>query len=218
MSATRLLVLGVARVYGRAHGYLVRNELVSWGAEEWANIKWGSIYHALKQMAKEGMFEVTNGPNWRVDYTITPKGDAEFERLLRDALRQPGHRRDLVTAGLAFITALPRAEAITLLEERLKGLQKELDTVTPHLDDPTTAPDTGLDHVAELFGLWAHSVNGSIDWTRSLIDRLAAGNYVMADDDPKAFGTLRSRVSPAQDGPSNHHKWHPPPPSDGAGS
>ena len=101
MSATRLLVRGVARVY------LVRGELASWGAEKWANIK----------MSKGGLLAASQGPNWRVDDTITDKGDSEFERLLRDALRQPGHRRDLVTAALAFITALPRAEAIALRRE-----------------------------------------------------------------------------------------------------
>ena len=200
MSATRLLVLGVVRVYGCAHGYLVRGELVSWGAEKWANIKWGSIYHALKQMTKDGLVEASNGPNWRVDYTITDAGDAEFERLLRDALRQPGHRRDLVTAGLAFVTALPRAEAVALLEERLEGLEAELAEVTPHLDRPD-AETLAFDHVSELFGLWAHSVRGSVEWTRGLIERLASGAYVMADDDASAFGTLRCRRSPAPAGP-----------------
>ncbi|MQA06565.1 MAG: PadR family transcriptional regulator [Streptosporangiales bacterium] len=205
MSATRLLVLGVVRVYGCAHGYLVRNDLVSWGAEEWANVKWGSIYHALRQMAKEGLLEASDGPNWRVDYTITDQGEATFERLLRDALREPSTRRDLLTAGLAFITALPRAEAVTLLEERLKGLQDEVDAAA-HLDTAAGAGD-GPSHLPELFGLWAHSVNSSIEWTSGLIDRLTAGEYVMADDDPKAFGTLRSRTSPARTGPIR--QWCP---------
>ncbi len=38
MSATRLLVLGVVRMYGQAHGYRVGRELMSWGVEEWANV------------------------------------------------------------------------------------------------------------------------------------------------------------------------------------
>ena len=47
MSATRLLVLGVVRMFGRAHGYQVRRELLTWSADEWANVQPGSIYHAL---------------------------------------------------------------------------------------------------------------------------------------------------------------------------
>lgn len=55
MSAIRLLVLGAVRMHGRAHGYQVRNDLEYWGAHEWSNAKPGSIYHALKQMAKQGL-------------------------------------------------------------------------------------------------------------------------------------------------------------------
>lgn len=55
MSAIRLLVLGAVRQHGRAHGYQVRNDLEYWGAHEWSNAKPGSIYHALKQMAKQGL-------------------------------------------------------------------------------------------------------------------------------------------------------------------
>lgn len=55
MSVIRLLVLGAVRQHGRAHGYQVRNDLEYWGAHEWSNAKPGSIYHALKQMAKQGL-------------------------------------------------------------------------------------------------------------------------------------------------------------------
>lgn len=54
MSAIRLLVLGAVRQHGRAHGYQIRNDLEFWGAHEWSNAKPGSIYHALKQLAKQG--------------------------------------------------------------------------------------------------------------------------------------------------------------------
>ena len=55
MSTIRLLVLGAVRQHGRAHGYQVRNDLEYWGAHEWSNAKPGSIYHALKQLAKQGL-------------------------------------------------------------------------------------------------------------------------------------------------------------------
>ncbi|SCD43421.1 Transcriptional regulator PadR-like family protein, partial [Streptomyces sp. di50b] len=55
MSVIRLLVLGAVRQHGRAHGYQVRNDLEYWGAHEWSDAKPGSIHHALKQMAKQGL-------------------------------------------------------------------------------------------------------------------------------------------------------------------
>ncbi|WP_170166607.1 PadR family transcriptional regulator [Lentzea atacamensis] len=55
MSATRMLVLGVVKLVGEAHGYVVRRELKSWSADSWANVQPGSIYHALKSLAKDGL-------------------------------------------------------------------------------------------------------------------------------------------------------------------
>ncbi|MFB7756570.1 PadR family transcriptional regulator, partial [Streptomyces sp. NPDC056121] len=89
MSAIRLLVLGAVRQHGRAHGYQVRNDLEYWGAHEWSNAKPGSIYHALKQMAKQGFLVAheiapsTAGGPPRTEYEITDKGTEEFLTLLR---------------------------------------------------------------------------------------------------------------------------------------
>jgi len=56
-STTRLLVLGVVRIFQPVHGYDVRRELVSWHVEEWAQLAPGSIYSQLKTLAKEGLVE-----------------------------------------------------------------------------------------------------------------------------------------------------------------
>ncbi|CAM3963063.1 PadR family transcriptional regulator [Nocardiopsis rhodophaea] len=182
MSATRLLVLGVVRVHGTAHGYLVRSELLTWGADAWANIRWGSIYHALRQLAKEGLLTAAEVPDWpgRTDYALTEAGDAEFLRLLRGALRESADRPDLLGAGVAFLPALPRAEAVALLTERLRGLEAG----RAEVDDTLHCPGTGglPLHVRELFSLWMTSITGGIEWTRDLITRLENGEYVMAGE------------------------------------
>ena len=81
MSATRLLVLGVVRGYGRVHGYRVGADLLSWGAGEWANVKWGSIYHALRQATRGGLLHDHDDVPGRTDYELTERGEAEFGRL-----------------------------------------------------------------------------------------------------------------------------------------
>ncbi|WUI02313.1 PadR family transcriptional regulator [Spirillospora sp. NBC_00431] len=183
MSATRLLVLGGVRRFGRAHGYEVRRELISWGSDEWAHVNPGSIYHALRQLAKEGMLrahdveESDAGPP-HTDYELTDAGRAEFLRLLRCALATVDVRHpEMLTAGLGFLTELPRAEAVRLLRERLDGLAGWRSSVAPHLD--AQDPD---DHLRELPGWWLHSADSAADWTRRLIGRLESGAYVMADD------------------------------------
>ncbi|WP_030106957.1 PadR family transcriptional regulator [Actinoalloteichus caeruleus] len=181
MSATRLLVLGVVRQCGTAHGYRVRAELVAWGAEEWANIKWGSLYHALRQFAKEGLMIATPAKDTpgRTDYSLTTSGETEFHRLLRDALRRPEHRPDTLGAALALLPALTREEAITLLTERLRTLETER-TEKAKLAELGTAP--GTEHLRELPRLWEHTARGGIEWTQGLLHRLRSGTYAMTND------------------------------------
>ncbi|MFD0560229.1 PadR family transcriptional regulator [Stackebrandtia endophytica] len=196
MSATRLLVLGAVRIHGTAHGYLVQHEFLSWGAHEWANVKWGSIYHALKQMTKQGLLtqRETDDGSWRVDYTITPKGDTEFLKLMRAALSHPEHRPDALAAALAFFTALPRAEVIDLLRRRITALEEERADKEHHA---RKIAKESPEHISELFGLWVTTADNGIEWTRGLIERLTAGEYTMVDDDPRAFGTPGSGKRPA---------------------
>ncbi|MEU3948630.1 PadR family transcriptional regulator [Streptomyces sp. NPDC029526] len=184
MSATRLLVLGVVRMHGRAHGYLVRSELVSWGADEWAHIKFGSIYHALRQLAKDGLLKATEIPDWpgRVDYELQPSGEEEFHRLLRDALRQGGNRPDVLGAALVLLPALGRAEAIALLRERVASLSASQEELVAKVD-ASAGERPQRAHIRELLGLWEHGAVSQVAWTEALIGRLEAGAYVMAGEE-----------------------------------
>ncbi|MET0135118.1 MAG: PadR family transcriptional regulator [Kibdelosporangium sp.] len=178
MSATRLLVLGVVRGYGRAHGYLIGNDLLAWGADRWANVKWGSIYHALKQLTKTGHLteDWTSVPG-RTEYELTEQGEQEFQRLLRNAIRHPEPRPDTLGAGLALFPALSRADAIGLLEERLAALEAGRDEANAQLRRPQ-----GHQHMAELYTLFEQSAESGADWTRGLLARLRAGAYPMAGE------------------------------------
>jgi DNA-binding PadR family transcriptional regulator len=183
MSATRLLVLGVVRVYGQAHGYRVGRELMSWGVEEWANVKWGSLYHALRKLSEQGKLRefVADGENTgRTSYEMTEDGEAEFQRLLRKALSST-EDQVLLCAGITFVIALPRAEAIELLRERLEGLEKEAAELRESMelsDSEWGKPP----HVRELFRFWNYSLGSGAEWTRQLIASLEAGEYAMLDD------------------------------------
>lgn len=184
MSATKLLVLGIVRMQGRAHGYLVRSELLSWGADEWAHVKFGSIYHALRQLAKEGLLESTDIPDWpgRVDYEITSEGDEEFMRLLRDALRQGNNRQDVLGAALVLLPALRREEAVGLLRERVDSLSAEQGELVTRVRDASSEKQERV-HIRELLGLWEHSAASQVAWANELIKRLDAGEYVMAGEE-----------------------------------
>jgi DNA-binding PadR family transcriptional regulator len=190
MSAIRLLVLGAVRRHGRAHGYQVRNDLEFWGAHEWGNIKPGSIYHALKQMARQGLLHAfdtapspAGGPP-RTEYELTGAGTAEYFALLRGALTTPD-KPDLLSAGLGFLPDLTRAEAIGLLEQRVKNLRAWRDAVTrDYLADYTMEE---LGHIGEIMRRWLHTAEADAEWTRGLIERIAGGAHIFAGEDGDPF-------------------------------
>ncbi|MDN0198054.1 PadR family transcriptional regulator [Streptomyces sp. S.PNR 29] len=194
MSAIRLLVLGAVRLHGRAHGYQVRNDLEYWGAHEWSNAKPGSIYHALKQMAKQGLLyaheiapSTVGGPP-RVEYELTEEGTEEYFTLLRASLTAYDQRPDVLTAALGFMVDLDRAEAVRLLEERLRSIEEWRTSVTEYYT-PEDGPGQ-LGHIGEIMNFWVHSADTGAEWTRGLIDRIRGGAYTFAGEGEQFVGVL----------------------------
>ncbi|WP_129841662.1 PadR family transcriptional regulator [Streptomyces sp. RFCAC02] len=193
MSVIRLLVLGAIRQHGRAHGYQVRADLDFWGAHEWSGTKPGSIYHALRQMTKEGLLlahgvepSTAGGPPRSV-YELTAAGEAAYLALLRASLRAHDQRIEVLTAAVGFLVDLPRGEAVALLRERVAALEAWRDEVVRQW-----TPDGGT-HITEIMRLWVHRAESDAAWTRDLIGRLEGGAHVMAGEGPRT-----SEVLPAE--------------------
>src|SRR5690606_31333395 len=155
MSATRLLVLGIVHLSGGAHGYQVRSELQGWGAEIWAKIKPGSIYHALKKAAADGLLTEhaepgSSGPD-RVLYRATARGRDEIVELARDGLRRT-HDPTMLDAAIAMLPMLTRADAIAHVNERVARLEAELRGQAKGGENPN--PDIP-EHVRDQSQRWA---------------------------------------------------------------
>jgi DNA-binding PadR family transcriptional regulator len=196
VSATRLLVLGVVRMYGSAHGYQVRRELLTWSADKWANVAPGSIYHALKKMTAEKLLEevstedepAAQGPD-RTAYRLTHDGETEFGLLLSKYLAESDDSAQgnyQLAAAVTFLTALPRAKALSLLKHQLTQVAGQQATVRDMLENGTSWGQP--EHVEELYRLWVVAVDAKEEWLRGLIDRLESGRYAMADDEGAFFG------------------------------
>ncbi|MEW2081997.1 PadR family transcriptional regulator [Streptomyces sp. NPDC005283] len=194
MSAIRLLVLGAVRQHGRAHGYQVRNDLEYWGAHEWSNAKPGSIYHALKQMAKQGLLHAheiapsTAGGPPRTEYEITGKGTEEYFGLLRESLTSYDQKMDVLSAGIGFIVDLKREEAVALLKERVRGLQEWRSSVTDYYT-PEGGPES-IGHIGEIMNMWVSSADSGAEWTQGLIRRIEGGAYTFAGEGEPFVGVL----------------------------
>ncbi|MEU4274565.1 PadR family transcriptional regulator [Streptomyces tanashiensis] len=194
MSAIRLLVLGAVKQHGRAHGYQVRNDLEYWGAHEWSHAKPGSIYHALKQMAKQGLLHAhevapsaVGGPP-RVEYELTENGTEEYFALLREALTTYDQKVDVLSAAIGFMVDLPREEAAELLRRRVRALDEWRAAVTGYYT-PEGGPEQ-LGHIGEIMHMWVHSADAGKEWTLGLIERIEGGAYVFAGEGDPFVGVL----------------------------
>ncbi|MFZ3569784.1 PadR family transcriptional regulator [Streptomyces sp. BH097] len=194
MSAIRLLVLGAVRQHGRAHGYQVRNDLEYWGAHEWSNAKPGSIYHALKQMAKQGLLRAhevapsTAGGPPRTEYELTEQGQEEYLALVRESLTSYDQRPDILTAALGCMVDLPRDEVVGLLKERVRGMEEWRRSVTEYYT-PEEGPEQ-LGHIGEIMNHWVFSADTGAQWTKGLIARIEGGAYTFAGEGEPFVGVL----------------------------
>ncbi|MFJ9128417.1 PadR family transcriptional regulator [Streptomyces sp. NPDC102340] len=194
MSAIRLLVLGAVRQHGRAHGYQVRNDLEYWGAHEWSNAKPGSIYHALKQMAKQGLLRAhevapsTVGGPPRTEYELTDQGQEEYLALVRASLTSYDQRPDILTAALGCMVDLPREEVVGLLKERVRGMEEWRRSVTEYYT-PEEGPEQ-LGHIGEIMNHWVFSADTGAQWTKGLIARIEGGAYTFAGEGEPFVGVL----------------------------
>jgi DNA-binding PadR family transcriptional regulator len=194
MSAIRLLVLGAVRQHGRAHGYQVRNDLEYWGAHEWSNAKPGSIYHALKQMAKQGLLRAhevapsTVGGPPRTEYELTDEGQEEYLALVRASLTSYDQRPDILTAALGCMVDLPRDEVVGLLKERVRHMEEWRRSVTEYYT-PEDGPEQ-LGHIGEIMNHWVFSADTGAQWTKGLIARIEGGAYTFAGEGEPFVGVL----------------------------
>jgi DNA-binding PadR family transcriptional regulator len=185
VSATRLLILGVVRIFQPVHGYDVRRELLRWHADEWANIAPGSVYHALKKLADEDLLtEVSTGQVGarpaRTSYQITDKGEAEFQDLLRRYWWDYKPPIDPFTTAFAFLPALPRHEGVAALRNRARMLRLYCDGTRARVINDFKSAEAP--HVPDLLELSMQRAALEADWCDKVADRLAAGELRAADD------------------------------------
>jgi DNA-binding PadR family transcriptional regulator len=187
VSTTRLLVLGVTWILQPVHGYLVRRELLSWHADEWARINPGSIYNALRSLEGDGYItEVATDAEGKrpakTTYRLTPDGENEFRRLLRDHLwsvdtSDPTKLR----SGLSFMWALSREEVVAAMEHRVTALEGCLASQRFTRKEYAENRDRP-NHVVEIFMLEEARLESEMAWAGELAKRLRAGSYEFHDE------------------------------------
>src|SRR5262245_28517519 len=114
-----LILLGLLR-QGPLSGYDL-HRIVRAHGELYTDLKKGNVYYLLDRLAVDGYLKVevapgAGGPRGeRLLYSLTDRGAARFEELLRAVLRSYDTVHTGVDVAIVFLAQLPRSEALTLL-------------------------------------------------------------------------------------------------------
>jgi DNA-binding PadR family transcriptional regulator len=188
-----LMALGILStvIFRDMHPYEMAGALRGWGKDQDLQIKWGSFYTVVRNLAKHGMLEeVASGREGRrperTVYRITPAGRAELVDWTRELLSVAERETPRFRAGLSVMAALAPDEATTLLQQRLVGVEASISAVVDTLD-------TYGEEVPRLFLIENEydlaMLHAEAAWMRSLIGELTVGTLPGMDQWRRAHET-----------------------------
>ena len=159
---------------GPKTGYDLHRILRAHG-ELYADLKKANVYYLLDRLARDGYLTVEAEPGARgprrerLVYSITDRGQALFDELLRDVLRTPEPSFSSVAAAVIFLDHLPREAAISLLEERRRATQDRRAEVVSHGAQAGGGPlsRAAVDHLIAL-------IDADLAWTDRTLDAIGA--------------------------------------------
>ncbi|MEV1285823.1 PadR family transcriptional regulator [Micromonospora sp. NPDC049679] len=180
-----MMILGLVRWMQPVHGYDVRRELLSWSADKWANVQPGSIYHALRKLTEEGLLrevatEQVGARPARTTYEVTPKGEDEFQNLLRGYWWDVSEVADPFFAAFSFLPALPREEASAALRNRAQLLRAGIESLRSAMDSGWMKQGKPT-HVAWMWQLSIARAEGEIAWCERIAGLIDAGVSYLPD-------------------------------------
>ncbi|WP_433366061.1 PadR family transcriptional regulator [Actinoplanes sp. CA-142083] len=128
-----LMALGVLSTvaFRQMHPYEMANALKGWGKERDLQIKWGSLYTVVRNLAKHGLLaEVESSREGRrperTVYRITDEGRAELVDWARELLSVAEPELPRFRAGLSVMAVLGPDEVVSLLQQRLAAVEREI--------------------------------------------------------------------------------------------
>ncbi|GAA1753230.1 MULTISPECIES: PadR family transcriptional regulator [Streptomonospora] len=176
-----LLALAVLSVVVQRpmHPYEVASVLRARGKEDDMEIKWGSLYTVVRNLAKHGFVEAVESERAgarpeRTVYRITDAGRAELVDWAAELVSTPQPERPRFKAGLSVLAALEPDEALTMLRRRLDALDRGNASLREALDrNRRDVPRLFL--VEDEYEIAVREAEA--DWVRSLVGELSSGSF-----------------------------------------
>jgi DNA-binding PadR family transcriptional regulator len=139
MNIAKLVVLGALESLGRGSGYDIIQELNRKKIDRWTDIKKGSIYHALRQLKKEGAIsevertKVGRYPDKTI-YQITDEGRELFDSLQEQAFLGLFPHFYGFKIALKFNTRRSADEITEFAERAIDAIDRQFQAMDDHLD------------------------------------------------------------------------------------
>ena len=179
--SVRLVLLGLLRQHQRPlYGYEIK-QIIEEHMSDWTSIAFGSIYFALDKLAEEGFIENIGVEQQgkrpsRSVYQITPAGQDEFLRLLRQGWQTFERQYFETDIYLFFLAALPVDEVIGYLQRRQTILQEVLEHVTAHRAEQLEQPEVPRLATAIFDHTYVHT-QAELNWVSDLLKKLESGEF-----------------------------------------
>jgi DNA-binding PadR family transcriptional regulator len=170
----------MALLYERPmHPYEMVTLMRERGKHETVRLRYSSLYSVVGALEREGLIvpkeTVREGRRpERTVYGITGAGREEFLTWLRELVREPVKEYTQFAAGLSFLPGLPPEEAVELLKERVRRLEKETTEMGSRLEDAMERYDLPRLFLVES----EHELmlrEAELEWVRKLARDIEAG-------------------------------------------
>jgi DNA-binding PadR family transcriptional regulator len=167
-----LAVLGTV-VSRPMHPYEIASLMRARGKDDDMEIKWGSLYTVVRNLARHGLLEVVDsrregGRPERTIYRITDAGRAELRDWTRELVASPQQEHPRLKAGLSMLAALAPDEVVDALRERVVELERAIEAQRVRLDRHADIPRLFL--VEDEYELAMRAAE--LAWARGLLDEL----------------------------------------------
>ena len=162
----KLLLLGLLRKQ-EMHGYQI-NELIDAHLGTSIHLTKPTAYRLLHKMTDDGLVSfreetVGNRPARRI-YTITPLGEVEFQKLLKESLSEYKPAEQPNTISLAFMDTLPPGEVLPLLKKRR--------AIVVSMRDARQSDESHLGSYQCIIDHQIRHLNTEIEWLSDVIEQL----------------------------------------------
>jgi DNA-binding PadR family transcriptional regulator len=172
-----LAVLGTV-IQRPMHPYEIASLLRARGKDDDMEIKWGSLYTVVRNLAKHGFLEVVDSRREgarpeRTIYRIADAGRTELRDWTRELVATPQSEHPRFKAGLSMLSVLPPEEAVAALSERLVELERAIAAARALLSEHADVPRLFLVENEYEIAL----CEAEVAWVRGLLAELTTETF-----------------------------------------